>query len=73
MKIFMRLLKKKPRELNFTKIRRSKCSVNLKSRTAVVALYRKKYKKKKFFKKLKVEEIKCRVTSTSRGFELQIS
>ena len=31
----------------------------------VVALYREKKEKKKFFKKLNVEEIKCRNTSTS--------
>ena len=30
---------------------------------AAVALFRKKQEKKKFFKKLKIEEIKCRVTS----------
>ena len=29
---------------------------------AVVALNRRQYEKKKFFKKLKVEEIKCRIT-----------
>ena len=32
---------------------------------AVVAFYREKKEKKKFFKKLNVEEIKCRNTSTS--------
>ena len=64
-KIFLRLLKKKPHELNFIKIRRSKCSVNLKLRCRTL--------QKIIREKLKVEEIKRRVTSTSRGFEVQIS
>ena len=60
--MFLQLLKKKSQELNFTKIRGSKCRGNLNSRTAAkeeieknLAIYYRKSKKKE-----KKRENKCR-------------